>query len=189
MKQIKKLLFALPVLMAFVARAAGGGLGATKIWSRLPELIFAVPFGFCAYKNAIGFWPDMPWWGHALITFSGYALSFYAMEMGHGTFYNMDGYQDHNRDPGQTKPRVQSIEYVVRLFYRGDITKPGYSWACMGLKGFLIGLAAFPWGLSMAVLWPFSYWVSRKVEANKAVAEWVSGAFAGTVALMCLFTI
>lgn len=165
--------------MSFLSRAAGGGVGATKVWSRLPELLFAVPFGLAAYLGT-GCW---------LIGILGAIASYYAMEMGHGTVYEMNGYFDHNRD-NPDKPRVQTLEKIVRPIYvglfKGDIYKPLYSWLCMGLKGLLIGLAAFPFGLSLAFLWPLSYWISRKVIKDKASAEWISGAFAGLTAALAI---
>lgn len=161
----------LPVVMAFLARLSGGGMFAPKIWSRLPEVLFAVPFGVYA-------WIEYGWyWGVV-----GFVCSCYAMEMGHGTFYAMNGYNDHNRE--SDKPRIQTLEKVFRPLYirlGGNIMKPAYSWYMMAIKGMLIGLPAAPWGLLLAALWPLSYWIGHRVEKNAEVSEWVSGMAAGLV--------
>jgi len=159
------------ILMAFLARAAGGGLGVSELprWcNRIPELLFALPFGYCAWisTGSIG-------WG-----IFGWVWSFVAMEMGHGNVYRMTGID------GQFADRPQSIEKIVRpIFTRlgGDITKPHYSWVVMGCKGLLIGLPAFPCGLALTVLWPFAYFIGNRTEKDSAVAEYLSGMFAGIV--------
>lgn len=158
---------------SFMARASGGGLFANKVWSRLPEIIFAVPFGYCAYHTS-GLW---------YVGLIGFITSYFAMEMGHGTIYGMTGWRSDDPD------RIQTIEKIVRPIYiklGGNIYNPLYSWVCMGLKGLLIGLAAFPFGLLLAALWPFSYWIGHRVEKNPAVAEWVSGMMAGLVIYLTL---
>lgn len=161
----------LPVIMAFLARLSGGGLFAPKIWSRLPELCFAIPFGVYAGMEYGWYWGVMAW-----------VWSFFAMEMGHGTFYGMQGYNDHNRE--SENPRIQTLEKVFRPIYTalgGNIYHPAYSWVGMGLKGLLIGLPIAPWGLLLAFLWPVSYWIGHRIERNPAVAEWVSGMMSGMV--------
>lgn len=180
-------------LMALLARMGGGGWIAPKLWSRLPELIFAIPFGASSYflaaliYDTFGFaLPDwLPtglhnfiWanqgWIPAIVGILGWQMSYWAMEMGHGTVYRMQGWD--SKDPN----RVQSIERLVRLVYKGDIRKPLYSWLCMGFKGFAIGLAAFPFGLLLSLLWPFAYYLGYKI-GNTEASEKISGAFAGLV--------
>jgi hypothetical protein len=162
-----------------MARASGGGLFApwlkNKLGSfggRLPEIMFSMPFGYCLYMSS-GLW-------HVGVL--GAIFSFLAMETGHGTVYGMNGY--HSSQEG----RIQTIEKIIRPIYLkfgGDIYSPLYSWICMGFKGLLIGLAAFPFGLLLAILWPFSYWVG-KVEGNTEISEWVSGMMAGLVIYLTL---
>lgn len=170
----------LPLLMAFLARLSGGGLFAGKIWSRLPELLFTWPFGLCLAVAT----------NNSYIGLLGWIWSYFAMETGHGTFYEMIGYHDFNRDPNHPdKPRVETIEKAVRpvfVFFGGKIDTPLYSWVCMGFKGFLIGLPVPIFGLSLILFWPFSYWIGQRVEKYEPIAEWLSGLIAGTVVLLFL---
>lgn len=156
-------LIAIPV-MAFLARLSGGGSFASKIPSWIPEAVFAGLIGLAA---AICW----GWW------FAFTAIwSYFWMQAGHGTVYNMKGWA--SRDPN----RIQTIEKIIRpLFLKlgGDIRTPLYSWLCMGFKGLMIGLPLFPFGLLLAVLWPASYAVKDTVWG-----EWLSGAATGVC--MCL---
>lgn len=52
-------LAALPLYLALMARAAGGGLFAPLVWSRLPEILFALPFGLVLAV----LWPAAYWIG------------------------------------------------------------------------------------------------------------------------------
>lgn len=169
--------------MAFMARLSGGlsaWLEARPALRRIPEILFVLPFGWAAY-NSTGLW---------YLSVAGFVLSYFAMEMGHGTFWRMKGY---DKVSNPTGARVQTIEKIVRPIYvgifKGDIDKPLYSWVCMGAKGLLIGLAAFPCGLALALLWPLSYWLGQKLWNNTEPAEWLSGGFAGAavVAQLWLF--
>lgn len=164
-------LAALPLILALIARLHGGGL-----WPDCPKLLlkiaFGVPFGGAAYL--LTGWPAAGLLGWA-ITASAYAA-------GHGTVYGMRGY-DSPTDPD----RIERLERIIRPVWSLlglNIARPAYSWAVMGLKGGLIGLPLGPGALALAVLWPASYWIGRRVEANlNEVAEWVSGCAAGCVVL------
>lgn len=147
---------------------------APKIWSRLPEILFVVPIALAAS----GFLESITVFIVSLI------FSYVAMEMGHGTFYKMKGYDDHNR-PDPDKPRVQTIEKVFRPVYRltvKSIYDPFYSWFMMGIKGALI---AAPLGILSAlanmVLWPTAYWIGHRKLNRPEYAEWISGAFMGLI--------
>lgn len=158
-------LLLIPV-MSILARMSGGGLGADKIWGRLPELLFALVFSLASFK-LYGVW-----WVSVLF----FIESYFAMEMGHGTFYEMKGYV-YSEVNG--KPRKQLIEYFVRPFYFGNIEDPLYSWVCMAVKGFLIAL---PLGLLSpinAIMWPLSYWIGVKIIKNIEYGEWFSGGLSG----------
>ena len=170
------MIFLIP-LMAFIARGAGAD------WFKLKTvfgLLFGLAFGFTAYNV----------YGHWVAGLLGFLVSWRGFEFGHGTFYAMIGYHDHNRDPSKPDvPRIQTLEKVVRPIYTrlgGDIYNPLYSWVCMGVKGLLIGLAAGWYGLLLAVLWPFAYWVGHRIEKQPEVAEWISGMFAGLIIAMAL---
>lgn len=164
---------------AITARMSGGGLYASKMWSRLPELMFALPFAYATYMKT-GLW---------YVALISYIVSFFTMELGHGTFYKMTGYVDANRDPDKAdKPRIQSIEVVFRPIYKilgGDIYSPLYSWFMMAIKGSLIALPLVLINpilvLALAILWPFSYWICIKVDNNAEMAELFSGMMAGIV--------
>lgn len=160
--------------MAIASRMSGGGLGASKVWSRLPELLLSLPLGYCAYATT-----DK--WYLGVI---GFIVSFFAMELGHGTAYKMTGYDDFG------KGRMQTLDKVLQPFYvnlGGNLKSPLYSWLFMGIKGLLIGLAAFPFGLLLAILWPLSYWLGQVVEElNEPVAGYLSGMFAGLLIVLSL---
>lgn len=110
------------------------------------------------------------WW----LTPLGLAALF-GLTTGHGRFFAMNG-------ANLADPEPEVIEtYFVMWWYPGDIAKPLYSWVCMGIKGFFIGAAAFPFGLLFIILWPTAYWLSFKklTPPTSAHAEWMTGAIAG----------
>lgn len=160
----------LPLYMALMARASGGGLFAPLVWSRLPEILFALPFGAASWLVL----------GDPLDAAISVVLAFVSMELGHGTVYAMRGYEDASQSG-----RIQTLERLVRPIYRalgGDIARPAYSWVVMGAKGMLIGCAALPFGLVLAILWPAAYWVGRRVEPDiNEISEYLSGLCAGCV--------
>ena len=160
------LLSSLIPLMAFLHYWAGGNIfPLPKKFSWLPEatmgLIIAGAVSF-HYGN---------WWIFAPVA----VFSFFMINLGHGTIYKMTGWQ--SSDPN----RKQTLECVVRFFYRGDIHKPLYSWLCMGFKGLLIGLPLFPYGLSLAFLWPLAYYLGNVQLGHNKYAELISGAILGVV--------
>lgn len=101
--------------------------------------------------------------------------SYAAMQLGHGRFYKMTG-------ANLADPEPEEIERYIQKFYKGDITKPIYSWVCMGAKGLIIGL---PIGLAPAVvnalLWPAAYFIGMRVLKNGAYAEVIAGAVVGAL--------
>lgn len=165
--------------MSALARASGGGLGAHILDARkdggkspfnltwLPEALFGLCIGL-----ATGY--EYGW----LWTLPAFAWSYIFMQSGHGTFYNMQGWQSSNPD------RKQTLEYVVRPVFNlfgWSIYTPRYSWACMGLKGAMIGLPLFPFGLLLAFLWPLAYAIK-----DSELGEWLSGAFTGLCIVLFL---
>lgn len=154
----------LTLIMAFLARACGAS------WKpKGAEYVFALPFGIGAYLSS----------GSVLIALAGYALSYLGMQTGHGRFYAMKG-------ANIADPNPEFIERAFGWLYRGDIAKPAYSWYCMAIKGLIIGAAAFPFGLALAVLWPLSYYISFKLENDSHAAEWLTGGFAGIAITLAL---
>lgn len=166
------------VYMALMARLSGGGLFADRVWSRLPELLFTLPFGVVAHHLTDSYTlSSLAWF-----------CSYFAMEMGHGTFYKMKGYDDHNR-PDPNVPRIQTLERIFRPVYNltgWSIHSPKYSWFMMAIKGLLIGLPAFPYGLTLTVLWPLAYYAGKHDGQDTKTGEWLSGVFAGLVIYMSL---
>ena len=164
-------LAALPLLLALVARLHGGGL-----WPNFPKAVLKILFGlpFAAAAYLLTGWPTAG--------LAGGAVSALAFAAGHGTVYGMRGY-DSPRDP----TRIERLEKIVRPVWwllGLNIARPAYSWAVMALKGALIGAATGPGALALAALWPASYWVGRRAEANlNEVAEYLSGCAAGCVVL------
>lgn len=171
----------LPILLAaglpFTTAASGGQLGVAKMpkwFNRVPELLFAMYFGYAAFLRT-GQWQDF------LI---GTLITFVAMEMGHGNFYH-DGMLE-----TQYPDRPSSLETYTGLHWL--LPKLGYpvrsKWYCrilMALKGFLIGLPAFPFGLTLIVLWPNAYRIGfRYLLKDSAPAEWISGIYAMLVMIV-----
>jgi len=160
--------------MSLIARAAGDDWFELKfVWG----MLFALPFAYVSYSIHNSY----------LMAIILYVICWRAYEAGHGTFYGMNGYHDHNSETG--KPRIQTLEKIFRPLYvwlGGDIMHPVYSWYMMGLKGFLIGLPLGWYALALAVLWPSAYWLGRRYEKSGAVAEYLSGMAAGTVILMAI---
>lgn len=169
----------LPILMMCTSRACGGGFYGPYIGDRFNEVIFALPIGFTVYLSS----------GSVIQAILGWAITFGAMALGHGTFFAMNGYEDKNRDD-PNDVRIQTIEKVFRPLYvklGGDIYKPMYSWYMMGCKGLLIGLPLGLWAIPLAILWPTCYWVGRKVEHNiNEVAEYASGVCAACMVMASL---
>ena len=166
------MIYLLPFLMAFLARLSGGGYFASKIWSRLPELVFA--WVFAIVSLSIG--------GDLITALIVWVVTYFAFEMGHGTFYGMNGYYP------DYEPRKQSLEYVVRPIFKAlklDIYSPIYSWVCMGIKGALIGCVSIYASIALAVLWPLGYWLGHQYLKKPEYAEYITGFFAGVV-LLCL---
>jgi len=94
------------------------------------------------------------------------------MQLGHGNFWLMEG--------AANPDKPEKLERLVRVFYN-NTDSPLYSWACFGVKGALIGLCVFPYGLALIPLWPLAYHLSWKYWNATEPAEWISGGFAGAV--------
>lgn len=176
--------------MATLARQSGGGFGAAafvqlvgskfgafwgKAASNAPESVWALIIALFSVIHL-----DLPALYFIPITVAAYC----AMQMGHGTFYTMQGYR--STEPG----RIQTIEKIIRpIFTRlgGDILRPAYSWACMGFKGFGIGLPLFPFGLLLTGLQPLAYWLGfRVMQKDDGRVEWLAGGFTGAVMVLSI---
>jgi hypothetical protein len=164
------LLLSLIALMAILARASGGGMGMSKVPSKfhmLPECLFGLVFGAAACWNAG--------------IFAGIAATISAaawMQTGHGTAMHM-GYLPKTAQSGR-KQTLSSIVNPICARLGWPLGRAAYCWLFMGLKGLLIGLAAFPWGVSLALLWPLSYWIGQVLNKGY-LKEILSGSCAGLV--------
>lgn len=167
------MIYTLPLIMALLARASGGGLGVHKMpswFNRVPEFLFAAIVGYAAF--------GLTWYALAATVWS-----FIAMEMGHGNAYHM-GVHQHS-----FPPRKQSLDVIVLPISNWlgfENRSRGYGWLFMGLKGLLIALPLGWYALPMAVLWPLAYQISFSLTEDSGIAEWLSGAFLGTVMLWTL---
>ena len=140
-------------------------------WDKLAAVVFfGVSFGTANYA-IFG-----TWW----LALLGAALTMTSLSTGHGRFYAMNG-------ASKDDDKLEKIERLFGWMYWGDVYKPGYSWFCLGVKGLGVGLAAAPFGLALAVLWPFSYWLSIKLTDDTAVADWLRAWFSGLLILACFF--
>lgn len=117
------------------------------------------------------------WW----LALIGGAVTWLSLNTGHGRFFAMQG-------ANLNDPEPEWIEkYIASWAYKGDITKPAYSWFCMGVKGLGVGLAAAPIGILLAVLWPLSYHLSWKIANGTELAEWLRGLFSGLIVVAVMF--
>lgn len=197
--------------MTAMSRLSGGGLGAHLLnkkgavdesgkdkggimpvdLSRLPEVLFGAGFGATILLISTN------WYVAAAATVWAFAW----METGHGTAYTM------GRNPALAtridqktgKPRKQTLSIVIDLLcdiFRQPLGGAFYSWTFMGLKGLLIGLAAFPFGIGLAILWPLAYEIGWRSSENfrrktnlceTEIGEYISGFFAGLVLFLSVW--
>jgi hypothetical protein len=101
-----------------------------------------------------------------------------ALSTGHGRFFGMAGANpaDSNKEWIET--------YVVSKFYKGNEFEPKYSFICMAVKGFGIGLSLFPTGLLLTYAWPKAYQLSIKYTKDTLYAEYATGACFGIATVL-----
>lgn len=172
--------FALILLMAVLARASGGGIiRLPDAMGRLPEILFAVPFGLCLMTENV--------WATFLY---GWVWSYWWMETGHGTAFAM-GRAPEGALSGRKQFLSPPIDWLCKVTGQ-PLGGRFYCYTFMGLKGLLLGAPAAPYGLALAVLWPVSYdlgrWLeSKKLPGNFEWSELISGGCAGLVVSLALF--
>jgi hypothetical protein len=184
---------AVVLLMAALARMAGGGLGAHILNKKgavdslgrdkggalpynltfLPEVAFGAVFGVMFdFKHSFHGWEHF-----YAIAAAGW--SYYWLEAGHGIAMHM------GRRPRLAQgKRKQRLSFIIDPLCRAIGAPLGglvYCWAFMGLKGLLIGLPAAPFGLLLAFLWPAAYHVERHYIRDFKWSEYLSGGSAGLV--------
>ncbi|MFA7239000.1 MAG: hypothetical protein WC091_02735 [Sulfuricellaceae bacterium] len=162
------LLVALIIAMACLARMSGGGLGMAKVPSKfhmLPEAVFGLVFGAAACWN-YGIYAGI----------AGTVLSAAAMQSSTGLWMHM-GALPATAQSGRKQTLSRVVDPICARF-RWPLGGWQYCWLFGAIKGLLIGLAAYPIGLLLAVLWPASYWLGQLLNMPK-VKELLSGACAG----------
>lgn len=157
------------IVMSFITR----GIGKGALPSPYGEQLFGVPFGVAAAT----YWV-CPWLGVLSV------LSGAGIQLGHSNIYHM-GTEEF------TYPyEPDLIDKVIKPFTDLCGFAPrsvAYCWVGMALKGFVIGVAAFPFGLLIVPLWPICYWLSFVVLKKKNVfAEWATGPVCGCVLILSL---
>jgi hypothetical protein len=135
-------------------------------WGKLAAKIYiSALFGFANFYM----------FGLDWLAMAGAVITVSFLGLGHGRVYAMKG-------ANLSDPKPEKLERWFGWLYRGDITKPGYSWYIMGLKGFFVGLPIFPFNLPLAALWPAVYAWAFQHYKDSAPAEWLSCGFAGLLA-------
>lgn len=182
------------ILMAFLARTAGGGYPAPELDNQfgafgrnLPEYLWAAMLTIPPILLTM----SMPWYV-VLVTFVLSGISAYgAMQTGHGNVLHW------GTNIEETLKRTQGLTRIVDFIYKtynrlatkvnflpiivkGDIN---YCRLHMAVKGSWVGLTVLPFGpIMMFFLWPLAYDIGRNREIpNHALAEYLSGLFMGIV--------
>lgn len=178
--------FLLIPVMAILSRASGsdGRFGTLwTSWSGFPELAYGIVFANACYLLTHN------WWLALILG----VVSWRGMELGHGTFYDMQGWRGADGPPhfgSKDKPRMQGIDYIVLPVFRAlgvDPRQPAYSWAAMGIKGLVIGLPLLAFAPLQSMLFVSAYAINRKwMPARPELAEWTAGAAAGFVIALAL---
>jgi len=167
-------------VMACLARMSGGW-NPFKIPDKLsfiPEALFGLCIGLAVWYN---YGPSFIWLG-----FLSFVWSYAWMETGHGTALTM------GMDPSIAKSgRTQTLSPVVDWICNKIGAKLGgfvYSWIFFAVKGFLIGVPLFPYGILLGLFWPMGYTLGAIVQhilpekyryVGGSVKELASGACAG----------
>lgn len=186
--------------MTFFGRMSGGGLYAGsfrdkmtsefgEFWGslagRFPEMMFALPIALVSTAFFQHYFPELSSWALAWFVVM-WNISYWSMEMGHGTVMGMKGYQQDLNEPD----RLDGVERLVRRFYKKykneDITRDSYSWWTMGFKGFCIMIPLLPLAPLNAILWPTGYHLGNVEEKEHIAAELLSCLFAATLVALAL---
>lgn len=192
--------------MAAIGRMCGGGLGAEKLRKKgspeggvmpynlswIPEVLFGLGLGLpvTMVLKQHELWLFMA----ALVGAGCSAWSYGWMETGHRNAYsflfkNFNPWKPHTLDPV-----VQKICRQLGV----KVWSKQYCWVFMGVKGFLIGLPIFPFGLLLTVIWPAWYAFGAKQEelgrpllpkmAGTEIAEYGTAGSAGLLAIIFMIT-
>lgn len=173
-------------VMAIISRASGSDDRFGTLWtgwSGFPELLYGIIFAQAGYLITGN------WWLALILGI----VSWRAMETGHGTFYDMQGWRGEDGPPNfgtPEKPRYCDLDYILVPLFKiaGRNPKaPEYSWIAMGLKGLLIGLPLLTFASLQSVLFVSAYAVNRAYMPNRPeLAEWTAGMAAGLTIAVAL---
>ena len=103
-----------------------------------------------------------------------------AFSLGHGNFFAMQGSNPNGNGPEKLET-WGARWFWLKVLRQPSIFVPAYSWWCMGIKGFLIGLGCAPFGVVLAVVWPALYAFSFKRTNSSAFAEYTTAGCAGVL--------
>lgn len=157
----------LTTLMSVLSRLAGGGLFAPKLPAWLPEILFGAAIGFAAGLLWDNGWAALLSWAWAYIW----------MQTGHGTVLQWGSRPEEAQ--GERKQFLTAPVHWIAKHLNLEIGGRAYCWLFMGLKGLLIGLPLFPFGLPLAILWPLSYEIGARIPKSDGLKEYLSGGAAG----------
>lgn len=156
--------------MVFFSRQAGGGLWADKVPTWLPEVLFSVPFAFVAWEH----WHT---WYAPLLT---YISTYFAHNTGHGTALAMG--EDTAVAQGGRKQFLSHIVDPICNDFKWPLGSLPYCLLFFAIKGLWIGISLGWYAISLAILWPLSYYTGYKILRNKyGEIELLSGLSAGVI--------
>lgn len=158
--------------VAFLGRVGGASWGPRQVG----EVGAAA---FTAYASWV-LWGDLlPYY---LIPVLALATTYFGIQVGHGNVYNMGTSPDL---PDSPRGLDRYFGWLGRIF--GKPRSAPYCWCLMGMKGLWIGLPIFPFGLALAFLWPWSYYISFTRWRDSLPAEWISHGFLGTLIVIGIY--
>lgn len=165
-------------ILAFLSRAAGGGVPAPWLekklhWDGLPECLFGLVLAYLHWQ-VTGSW---------IFSLAVWGWCYGWMETGHFLSWG-------ERIPEPRRERLSPIADFIcdklkiqKTLDDGFSPTRRYCQVFMGVKGFVIGL---PFGgIPLAILWPLSYEAARGVKID-GLNEMLCGASAGIAAWLFL---
>lgn len=168
------------IYMSVMARICGGGIvQVPPALKKVPKYLFGLGFGLASYHLH----------GHIWLAALATIFSGLWMDTGHGTAYEM-GYNPAVAQSGRKEFLSAIIDHVTKAAGK-PLGGLFYCVAFMCLKGLLIGLPAQPFGLWIAIMWPWGYMLGELKWRDGAKWDWqeiISGIYAGLVVGLILVT-
>jgi hypothetical protein len=144
---------------AITARLSG--MDMPRGFGRVPEIAFALPFAYLYY----------PHWYAVLVL----VYAYFCIET--GIEFLPKG---QNTAPNVRQRTLSPVVNFIARRFKVPTGAAAYCAISQGVKGFVIGLAAFPFGLLLALGWPLSYYIGHKLSRHW-ISEALTGVFAGIV--------